>query len=447
MERYFAGNRDAFFLDESADRFAEPLILLGVSKTVRVRYREPNWQGHIILSDERGDHSRGMNGFDPEFWIDGLGYALANIDIWKASYIWNEILIPRAHTLWGQVQHSTRSDFADPETIEECSIAGMVLRDNAWLPDKQGRFHKPEELSLDELHDDCVHSEKLADQLGMRHSSIQQLAEELQLDMSLLRFVREHLTEFESLAEEIRERELHRREDVRPGVPGEPEPPIGIELPPEELPPEEIEPSEAGTEQRRRSARETAEAGRAGGAVESREEARPKSATRKDGETEPVPMGGRAGAVSTPREWTSYPVGVFPGEPPIDVAAERDKVEARGDTEQAGVGYVANVEEDQGRTATIMPPQNTGYDIQSRDSVTGELRYIEVKAVTGGWEHVTLTKAEFDMSRDAGDEYWLYVVEDAGSDHPSVYQIQNPAGRANMYVFTKQWRNVAQVQE
>jgi hypothetical protein len=50
--------------------------------------------------------------------------------------------------------------------------------DTPWLPDKQGNFHKPTELKLDDLPESFVHDEKLAKQLGMKKDVVAKLAEE-----------------------------------------------------------------------------------------------------------------------------------------------------------------------------------------------------------------------------------------------------------------------------
>ena len=70
---------------------------------------------------------------------------------------------------------------------------------------------------------------------------------------------------------------------------------------------------------------------------------------------------------------------------------------------------------------------NLGYDIRSEDD-QGNVRYIEVKARarTGA---ITLTANEWFMAWRLQDEYWLYIVENAGSENPELYTIQNPTSR------------------
>ena len=76
LELYFKGNSEAWFLDAELEIHREPLIGLGVAETVRVFAKEPSWDGHVIIRNSHSSHERGLNGFDPDCQIDGLGYAL-----------------------------------------------------------------------------------------------------------------------------------------------------------------------------------------------------------------------------------------------------------------------------------------------------------------------------------------------------------------------------------
>ena len=60
-----------------------------------------------------------------------------------------------------------------------------------------------------------------------------------------------------------------------------------------------------------------------------------------------------------------------------------------------------------------MAQTHPGYDIISRNPLTGEDRFIEVKGVNGEWNQtgVGLSRLQFSNAQDYGDRYWLYVVE------------------------------------
>ncbi len=93
------------------------------------------------------------------------------------------------------------------------------------------------------------------------------------------------------------------------------------------------------------------------------------------------------------------------------------------DIEAIGMQVAMAYEQRAGRIPEDISAQNLGYDIRS---VSGEeIRYIEVKAraTTGP---VVLTPNEWLMAQRLGEEYWLYVVENAAGE-PILYTLRNPA--------------------
>ena len=62
-----------------------------------------------------------------------------------------------------------------------------------------------------------------------------------------------------------------------------------------------------------------------------------------------------------------------------------------------------------------MPHNHPGLDIEVKN-VDNELeRYIEVKSTADTWRDrgVALSREQFKEAEDAGNKYWLYVVEKA----------------------------------
>jgi superfamily II DNA or RNA helicase len=100
----------------------------------------------------------------------------------------------------------------------------------------------------------------------------------------------------------------------------------------------------------------------------------------------------------------------------------------RSDAEIEAIGmHVAmQYEREHGRNPEDVSAENVGYDIRST-SPLGEVRYIEVKAraTTGA---IVLTPNEWLMAQRLGNEYWLYVVENAATQ-PRLRIIQNPAAK------------------
>lgn len=93
--------------------------------------------------------------------------------------------------------------------------------------------------------------------------------------------------------------------------------------------------------------------------------------------------------------------------------------------EAIGMEIAMQYERQQGREPIDVSREYLGYDIRSEGG--GETRYVEVKAfATTGDVH--FTPHEWQMAQRLGDEYWLYVVENANTQ-PTLYPIQKPAGK------------------
>jgi len=94
--------------------------------------------------------------------------------------------------------------------------------------------------------------------------------------------------------------------------------------------------------------------------------------------------------------------------------------------EAIGMQVAMQYEREHGRNPEDVSAENVGYDIRST-SPLGEVRYIEVKAraTTGA---IVFTPNEWLMAQRFGEEYWLYVVENAVTQ-PRLYTIQNPAAK------------------
>lgn len=118
----------------------------------------------------------------------------------------------------------------------------------------------------------------------------------------------------------------------------------------------------------------------------------------------------------------------------------------RSPVDEAGVQRVLQDERSRRRNPREMPHKNPGYDIESRDETGKIVRYIEVKSFSGQWSntYAVLTRPQFDRANVLGDAFWLYVVERAESDEFQIYRIQNPALKANHFMFDDGWRVTAE---
>lgn len=178
METYFEGNPDSWFLSELYDEFYDELYQLEIQDTVRVSLERPDKYGYVPLSEPWGERGStydpyvgGQGGFDPNFTVDGLEFAMRHPSIDRAQYIWNMILSKYRFYISGNVVKSTRYDYSKVfQSVPTDSVTGKLVRENPWLPDKLGNFFNPSELSLDDLSNDFHRDDELADALGMNES-------------------------------------------------------------------------------------------------------------------------------------------------------------------------------------------------------------------------------------------------------------------------------------
>ena len=132
---YFERNPEAYFLAD--DYSQEQRDILGklprLCREVRVIQRKADPHGHVELIDKRCQHSRGVNGFDPDCQIDGLEHALNNITREKATFIWNKLLIPNRQHVRGIVESSRRKTFEDCEQEKKNSPVGELAMRLTWV--------------------------------------------------------------------------------------------------------------------------------------------------------------------------------------------------------------------------------------------------------------------------------------------------------------------------
>lgn len=126
-----------------------------------------------------------------------------------------------------------------------------------------------------------------------------------------------------------------------------------------------------------------------------------------------------------------------------DVGQEDSEHTARMSLEENAIAFIIKQEPQWLRTA----PGNAGYDLYQVDRNGSATAWCEVKAMRGtfGDRSATMSRRQFEEAQHRGAFYWLYVVENAGTDSPSLVKIQNPAGQAGTFTFDKGWLAVAEI--
>jgi hypothetical protein len=92
------------------------------------------------------------------------------------------------------------------------------------------------------------------------------------------------------------------------------------------------------------------------------------------------------------------------------------------------------------------PAGNPGFDLFEASKDGQQIRWIEVKSMTGSLENrpVGISRKQFEYARTKGDAFWLYVVEYATDPVKArVLRIQNPIAHAQTFTFDQGWSHIA----
>ena len=166
LATFLAGNPRAHLLHDRYRELSEELPLVGVRDDVVVTVRQPYGGGYVVTKSGHGEHERGLDGFDPAFDIQGLRHALESPNIPRSRVVW-DLLARHEKQIRGVVESATRQDYSNARRAPQSSIAGRLASESRWLPNREGEFKRPRELSLDELPDGFSHYAALASSLGM----------------------------------------------------------------------------------------------------------------------------------------------------------------------------------------------------------------------------------------------------------------------------------------
>ncbi len=179
LEIYFDGNPDTWFADDAYGPWLVQLRGMGVRENVALRTRAANQLGYVVIADEFARHERGIEGFDPGAEVDGLDFALRHPSHARSEYVWNVLLAPNWHLVAGVVEKSVRQEFADSGRENVTSAIGLAATGAAWLPGPDGTFHRPAELSLDDLPLTYKRDEMLAKALRMTQPAVAEASRQL----------------------------------------------------------------------------------------------------------------------------------------------------------------------------------------------------------------------------------------------------------------------------
>ena len=206
LEIYFSGFPDVGFVSlDYKDTVLAIFSDLGVTSEIRVNCKFENGPNRYVIISP---YKRGLNGFDPDTYVEGLSNALLYPSIEKSRIIWNKICIPYSRCIRGKILRSSRQNFSpDASTYEEEDMVsesfGRLLIGSDWLPTENNEFLKPSEISLDELPNQFERDENLANLLGMKQDVVDRLAEEAGISSDDINLVKEHSQEFKQWKAEM----------------------------------------------------------------------------------------------------------------------------------------------------------------------------------------------------------------------------------------------------
>ncbi len=257
-----------------------------------------------------------------------------------------------------------------------------TLKEAAWVPDKDGKLSRPAEV----VFQDTGWEENPALEAEIHFklpSVINKLAEAAGIDPRKLELIKEHDFSESELMELVKLRESRKHRKL-PGLPDDRDDPVSDDPP-------------------------------TGGP-------KPK----------PPPNRGRCPGY---REFVTY-VKVDPKESDKDPDGLTPK--ARMDLESKAIAFILSKEPALQRT----PEGNPDYDLWKPDKDGKPVKYIEVKAMRGTLDNrpATLSKTQFEFAQEHQNDFWLYVVENAGDPaQRNLVRIKNPAGKAQTFTFDRGW--------
>lgn len=179
VDQYFAGDETFYIAPTDCYEQGDPeaLVSMGVARMPRVTRSSKDYRGHVSIARWHGWHKRGLDGFDPEWAIEGLEGALRNPNPVRSKLIWR-LLLADSSCIRGVVESSTRQSFENADREEVISATGRLIMDAPWLIGSNGAFVRPCDIALDELSNEfektSTEARALAEKLGMKKSEEQE---------------------------------------------------------------------------------------------------------------------------------------------------------------------------------------------------------------------------------------------------------------------------------
>lgn len=164
LDVFFKENDSIWWLSDHYAKFSKE-ILTKLGCIDKLDIKEGSRLSGIFHEGTHYQHYRPCDDkFHIEMKMDGLDYALENIDFERSKIIW-AICNKRHDQISGKIRcHNQRQALPGAIPILYFSVFGRLLRDYPWLPDKNfdlnnPTFYKPKEIKIKDLHTEFLREE------------------------------------------------------------------------------------------------------------------------------------------------------------------------------------------------------------------------------------------------------------------------------------------------
>ncbi len=491
LATFFEGHDEVWFLAEPVDLIEKNKALLqelGVEDKPR---RDSTSSEHDqemkrelraglvgLTSDNVQDHDiHGLDNFLNRLArLEKLNYAEA---IRRARLLWDFLLLHLKSYPTGSEQSFFRGEYSwqyyKQHSKEFDARFVTVLRSTAWLPGNDGMLHKPSELLPQNIAPGFVPNPTLSKELQMKEDVFVNFAKETGHKVELVMFLDQHPEKVEKLMREVMERlasNVNPAADSKRTTGAQPEleeaklkanwnsanpettpAPIATKEPPVIATPDQVlVPPPAGDIADPLKSllgpnfpEPTPISSELNSSVIPAGHSPSATTTGGSGRKSTGRSGTSTGGASQDGKYFTY-LYVSPESETSDSAEAKSDQQKNTDLEQAGVKFVLEFERKAGRQPKEMAQGHEGYDVESYNGSNSVERFIEVKSISAAWGErgVTLTLPEFRAAQKHKENFWLYVVENAHTDHPQLYRIRNPAGRVKSFAYDQGWRVMAE---
>jgi hypothetical protein len=446
--RYFAGNKDAWFVDQENNVLSSPEFLTaleswGVVRTIR-RVAQPSDLTNEDKERQREKHpdgatmTKGSRETVKDYTLDGLDAFLQRLpslsheeQVQSATALWQLLVDYLSNIKPSEQQAFFQGTYCWTYYTVKClkfdSKFVRKLREERWLPGLDDVLCAPKEVCFSQLTGNLASFELLQKALHFKPEIILQLARASRIDPALLDYIQRNSITLDQL-KQLRSADDSGREDIA-GSSGQ------HKSATDKLP------GNNGNSSQLRTVPERSSHNNASNINSDR-------TTHGDQESETLPRPRMNSYLETHSHNATES-----NENSAALQQERELIA------HIGVEAAMRYERAQGRNPEELPPNHEGWDITSYDMDTETAgvaradrqlsRHIEVKATKYPWDGygVGLTPAEIKQAiadADNGIPYFLYVVENAlDSSKRSLHVVENPSTLVTSYRLDDPWKLVA----